>query len=464
MNFHYASQLSRNDVFSNKLAIFVAMHVLVIVLASVSPALGQSIPLGKIKIRLDLVASGLTAPVYATNAADGSGRLFVVDQAGLIRIIDKGRLLGEPFLDLTDRIVELNSAFDERGLLGLAFHPNYADNGRFFVRYSAPRTRGPLGPCTGTSRGCHEAVVAEFHVSKKDPNKADPNGRILFAYDEPQFNHNAGQIAFGPDGFLYFSLGDGGGAHDGLADSPPSHGAIGNGQNTETPLGAVLRIDVDGQLPYEIPPDNPFVHTSDMNEIYAYGFRNPYRFSFDDGPGGDGRLFVADVGQNLFEEIDIVTNGGNYGWPIKEGFHCFDPFDPNNPPNDCNATGTIDPVAEYTHENGLAVVGGFVYRGSRFPELVGKYVFGDFSMDFGPTGRLFYLDADGKLSDIFEFQIVGSNPLAIQVGGHQPLGLFVFGFGEDEKGEIYVLTSGNLGPIGNTGQVFHIRQSQGIGG
>ncbi len=463
MNFHFESQLNQH-IALGKLAISGAMMALAIVSANVSPALGQNIPKGNIKIGLELVASGLTAPVYATNAGDGSGRLFVVDQAGLIRIIDNGILLQEPFLDLTDRIVQLSSSFDERGLLGLAFHPHYADNGRFFVRYSAPRTRGPLSPCVGTSRGCHVAVVAEFQVSKKDPNRADTNGRILFAYDEPQFNHNAGQIAFGPDGFLYFSLGDGGGAHDGLADTPPSHGRIGNGQNTETPLGAVLRIDVDGQLPYQIPPDNPFVNTSDMNEIYAYGFRNPYRFSFDDGPGGDGRLFLADVGQNLFEEIDIVTNGGNYGWPIKEGFHCFNPFDPNNPPKDCDSKGLVDPVAEYNHDDGLAIVGGFVYRGSRFPELVGKYVFGDFSINFGPTGRLFYLDADGKLSDIFEFQLLGSNPLAAHLAGDNPLGKFVFGFGEDEVGEIYVLTSENLAPVGNTGQVFHIRRAPGNGG
>lgn len=426
---------------------YAAIVTMAIAFVGLDPAFGQKIPKGDITIGLELVASGLTAPVYATNAGDGSGRLFIVDQAGLIRIVDNGELLEEPFLDLTDRIVEVNPNFDERGLLGLAFHPNYADNGRFFVRYSAPRTHGPLAPCVGTSRECHEAVVAEFKVSKKDPNKADPEGRILFAIDEPQFNHDAGQIAFGPDGFLYFTLGDGGGAHDGLADMPPSHGAIGHGQNAETPLGNVLRIDVDGELPYEIPPDNPFVNTPDVNEIYAYGFRNPYRFSFDDGPGGDGRLFVADVGQNLFEEIDIVVNGGNYGWVIKEGFHCFDPFDPTNSPDKCDDEGLIDPVAEYTHDDGLAVIGGFVYRGNTFPELVGKYVFGDFSIDFGPTGRLFYLDADGKLSDIFEFQLGGNN---------DPLGLFLFGFGEDEDGEIYAMTSENLAPVGHTGKVFRI--------
>ncbi|MCH7840769.1 MAG: PQQ-dependent sugar dehydrogenase [Planctomycetes bacterium] len=359
------------------------------------------------------------------------------------------------FLDLSSQLVGLGifgpGSFDERGLLGVAFHPNYATNGRLFIRYSAPRAGSPDEPCSNPEAfvtGCHTAVLAEYAVSTDNANRGDIDSEvILFEIGEPQFNHNSGQVAFGPDGFLYFTLGDGGGAHDGLADTPPSHGAIGNGQNTETVLGAVLRIDVDGELPYEVPPDNPFVNTPDVNEIYAYGFRNPYRFSFDDGPGGDGRLFVADVGQNLFEEIDIVENGGNYGWVIKEGFHCFDPFDPTNPPVDCDSEGLIDPVAEYTHDDGLAVIGGFVYRGNNFPELVGKYVFGDFSMDFGPTGRLFYLDADGKLSDIFEFQLGGNN---------DPLGLFLFGFGEDEDGEIYAMTSENLAPVGNTGQVFRI--------
>ncbi len=430
------------------------------------PAWGQ-IPQGDITIGLDLIAEGLTSPVSATHAGDASGRLFVVDQVGQIRIIDQdGTLLPDPFLDLSAEIVVLNEIFDERGLLGLAFHPDYRRNGRFFVRYSAPRAGDPSEPCFGTSRGCHEEILAEFRVSD-DPNVADPTGSILFRVDEPQFNHDAGQVAFGPrefvDGggapreFLYFTLGDGGGAHDGLADSPPSHGPIGNSQNIETALGSILRIDVDSPpdpgLAYAIPPDNPFVGTAGVDEIYAYGLRNPYRFSFDDGPGGDGRLFLADVGQNLFEEIDIVEKGGNYGWVIREGFSCFDPFNPMSPPASCPDTGPIgepllDPIADYDHDDGIAVVGGFVYRGSRFPQLVGKYVFGDFSRGFfGPSGRLFWLDADGALSDIFEFRLAPDD---------DPLNRFVLGFGEDERGEIYVLTSENLGPAGNAGQVWHI--------
>ena len=203
---------------------------------------------------------------------------------------------------------------------------------------------------------------------------------------------------------------------------------MGHGQNIETALGCVLRIDVDSEpdegLPYAIPPDNPFANERGVDEIYAYGFRNPYRFSFDDGPGGDGSLYVGDVGQDLFEEINIVENGGNYGWVIMEGFNCFDPFDPTMPPATCTALGPSgellhDPVLEYDHSVGIAVIGGFVYRGSAYPELMGKYVFGDSSQDFGPTGRLFYTVIEGlNAFELREFFIAPDG---------DPLGQAVFG-------------------------------------
>jgi glucose/arabinose dehydrogenase len=350
---------------------------------------------------------------------------------------------------LTADIVAVNPFFDERGVLGLAFHPEYSSNGRFFVRYSVPREGSPGEPCFGTSRGCHAEVLGEFAVSD-NPDVAEPGGTVLFSVDEPQFNHDSGGIAFGPDGFLYFTIGDGGGAHDGLADTPPSHGPIGNGQDIFTTLGSILRIDVDAGAPYAVPPDNPFVGLPGEDEIYAYGLRNPYRFSFD---REDGRLFLGDVGQNLFEEVNIVERGGNYGWVIREGFHCFDPFAPTNPPAACSSTGPsgeplLDPVAEYDHGDGIAIIGGFVYRGSRFRELSGKYVFGDFSRSFFPgNGRLFYLDADGDLSQVFEFRLGDMN---------QPLGAYLLGLGEDEAGELYVTTSDSLGPAGETGRVLHI--------
>jgi len=421
-----------------------------------------SIPQGDIIIELELVCDGLTSPVYATGAGDQSDRLFIVDQVGQIRILDAayGTCLAEPFLDLTAKIVAVHSSFDERGLLGLAFHPKFKNNGRFFVRYSAPRAGVPGEPCFGSARGCHEAVLAEYNVgNNRKSNVADAaSERILFRVDEPQFNHNGGNVAFGPDGLLYFALGDGGGAHDGLADIPPSHGPFGNGQNIDTVLGAMLRIDVDGEpdagLEYAIPPDNPFAGSiPGADEIYAYGMRNPYRFSFDDGNGGDGKLYVADVGQNLFEEINLVQKGGNYGWVIVEGFHCFDPFDPMTPAASCPGTGLhgeplLNPIAEYNHGDGIAVIGGFVYRGQAAAALRGKYVFGDFTRDFFlGTGRLFWLDTEGVPTDIFEFRLTEFN---------DDLNRFLLGFGEDDDGELYVLTSANLGPSGFTGEVWRL--------
>jgi hypothetical protein len=326
--------------------------------------------------------------------------------------------------------------------------------------------------------------------------------------DEPQFNHNAGEVAFGPDGYLYFSLGDGGGANDGLADDPPSHGPFGNGQNIETALGSVLRIDVDGGklngggrsgsgkynsrvtavfhnqpeqpeaaanqaegsgnaglggLPYAIPADNPFVNAPGLDEIYAYGLRNPFKFSFDDGPGGDGSLYLADVGQNLFEEVNIITNGGNYGWVIREGLHCFDPFNPLVPPEECPDTGPlgeplIDPIAAYSHpasgfdpEGGITVIGGFVYRGNCSPQLRGHYIFGDFAQDFTtPSGTLYYLD---------ESPPNGVEIRQLQIGvANQPYDKFLKGFGEGEDGEIYACGSTALAPFGDTGVIEQIVQ------
>jgi glucose/arabinose dehydrogenase len=433
-------------------------------MVAVAPVWGQ-IPKGDIIIRLEPVATGLTAPVTATHAGDGSERLFIVEQSGQIKILQDGVVLAEPFLDISSKLPALNPGFDERGLLGLAFHPNYEDNGRFFVRYSAPRMGAADEPCFGTSRGCHTEVLAEYSISDNDPNLADPaSEQILFMIDEPQFNHNAGEVAFGPDGFLYFSLGDGGGANDGLADMPPSHGPIGNGQNIETALGAMLRIDVDGGFPYTIPPDNPFVGTDGLDEIYAYGFRNPYRFSFDDGPGGDGALFLGDVGQLLFEEVNIVVNGGNYGWVIREGLHCFDPFNPTIPPANCPATGPLgepllDPIVEYSHpgsgfdpEGGITVISGFVYRGSCSPALQGRYIFGDFAQEFSsPSGRLFFLEEVSGSFEILEFQI-GFGDVAY--------GRFLKGFGEGEDGEVYVCGSTALAPFGDTGVVERIVEVQ----
>ncbi|KAB2854721.1 MAG: PQQ-dependent sugar dehydrogenase, partial [Anaerolineae bacterium] len=344
-------------------------------------------------VGVQLVAEGFTAPVALAQPNDGSGRLFVVDQVGVIWIIGAdGSRLPNPFLDLRDMIVPLMTDYDERGLLGLAFHPDYANNGRFFVYYTAPlRPEGPAG-------WDHTNVLAEFRVSPDNPDTADvPSQLILLQVDQPQFNHNAGHIAFGPDGYLYVPLGDGGGGNDTDEGHTPD---IGNGQDTVNLHGSILRLDVDSAPgTYAVPADNPgMMNPSIAPEIYAYGFRNPYHISFD--RGGEFGLFAADAGQEIYEEVSLVTLGGNYGWNIKEGTHCFDPANPETPPESCESTGMggealIDPIIEYAHEEvGVVVVGGYVYRGAAMPELVGYYIFGDYtSLQSESDGTLLWAEA-----------------------------------------------------------------------
>lgn len=383
---------------------------------------------GALTASLELIVDRLKAPTVLTNAGDLSNRLFIAEQTGKIKIIENGQLITTPFLDLSEKMVKLSSIYDERGLLGLAFHPSYKTNGRFFVYYSAPKTAIGMD---------HESKIAEYLVSS-DPNIADPNSeRIIYRVEQPEANHNGGQLAFGPDGYLYIGLGDGGGAGD-------QHGTIGNGQNINTSLGKILRIDVDSGDPYTIPPDNPFVGVDGLDEIYAYGFRNPFKFSFDQVTG---RLFVADVGQDEWEEIDIVEKGGNYGWRIMEGNHIYDP----NLAQILNIS--IDslekPIHEYSHNVGHSIIGGFVYRGSQFPTLTGKYVFGDWSAAYlPPNGKFYYLvENETEIWQRFEFSLEKNLPLK----------RYILGFGEDENGEIYMLTTNFIGSLGKTGAVWHIK-------
>ncbi|MBI3660113.1 PQQ-dependent sugar dehydrogenase [Candidatus Acetothermia bacterium] len=399
-------------------------------------------------VGLKLVAEGLTSPTAFAAPEDGTGRLFIADQIGLIKILTSdGKLLEDPFLDLRDRMVKLNERYDERGLLGLAFHPDFKKNARLFVYYSATlRNGGPEG-------WNHTSHISEFRVSPDNPSKADPKSeRIVLQVDEPQANHNGGQLAFGPDGYLYISLGDGGAANDvGLGHSPS-----GNGQDLSTLLGKILRIDVNTSDAYGIPADNPFVgQQGARGEIFAYGLRNPYRFSFDAGANHD--LLVADVGQNLFEELDIVTRGGNYGWNIKEGTHCFDPKNPNQPLASCPSVGArgeplIGPVIEYDHKVGIAVVGGFIYRGSALSQLVGRYIFGDWSTSFNKAdGKLFVAAPSSSGGAMWAME-----ELKIATTPDRKLGRSVLAFGQDANRELYVLTTENIGPTGNTGKVFKI--------
>lgn len=538
-------------------------------------------------INLEPVVTGLVAPVAVSHAGDE--RLFIVEQRGQIRVVENGSLLPAAFLDIAHRLVPARAGFDERGLLDVAFHPDFAANGRFFVFYSAPTppdhaftfeevdlplddndftydgthfTVGSAGdtgnpiltasapnayrvspgqiafiefpqpvsyvtlffvhragdtPSTvqaidadniprggaiasrvatapgdpanfitvdqgrfgikrlrivgGASPGGNpfsgfvdnlvahhhncRSVIAEYHVSSEDPNRADPDSeRIVLSFPKPQFNHNGGQLKFGSDGYLYISIGDGGGANDGNYGHAPE----GNGQHHGTWLGKILRINPDPDengAPYQIPPDNPFLDSDFLPEIWAYGLRNPWRCSFD---RQDGRMFCADVGQNLFEEVDIITRGGNFGWRIREGLHCFDPNNPNTPPPVCPDTGAdgnplIDPIHEYSRSEGISATGGYVYRGTQEPELFGQYIFGDWSRSFGaPDGSLFRLHETAPgVWQKHEFVIRQGAELGTRFGR------YVSAFGEGVNGELYVISQSVIGFDAQTGAVHRIR-------
>lgn len=412
-------------------------------------------------IGLELLADSLTSPVALSGPPDNSGRLLIVDQIGLIKIITKeGKLLQDPFLDIQRKIVELKDAHEERGLLGLAFHPDYENNGRFFVYYSAPlREEAPDG-WDNTSH------ISEFKVSTDNPDRADPNSeKILMYVDEPQDNHNAGTLAFGPDDYLYISLGDGGGADDKDLGHVPDwyeRNEGGNGQDMTTNLlGSILRIDVNNGTPYGIPTDNPFVDKEGMDEVFAYGLRNPYRFSFD--MGGNNELFVGDAGQALWEEIDIVSKGGNYGWNVKEATHCFDASNNKQPLDSCpdtdiNGNPLINPIIELKTGGaedggqGLVIIGGYVYRGENIPGMEGRYVFGVWTQHHEePKGAVFI--ADRKDEGLWDFE-----KLQVQKDDTTDLGHFLLGFGQNNDGEMYVLTTDKIGPVGETGKVYKIVQ------
>ena len=414
------------------------------------------------QIGLKLHAGGFTAPVDLDAPQDGSGRLFVTDQVGLIYIIENNdNRLETPFLDLRSRLVNINRNYDERGLLGMAFHPNYAENGRFFVYYSAP-------PRAETPSGWeHTSILSEFTVAASDPNTADPDSeRIILMIDQPQSNHNSGAIAFGPDGYLYIPLGDGGGANDtglGHAEDWYTTNAGGNGQDVEaTMLGSVLRIDIDNGDPYAVPADNPKI-SQNFPEIWAFGFRNPYRMAFD--PEGDRELFLGDAGQNLWEEVSIVTAGGNYGWNVREGAHCFSTASPRNPGaivtcpmEDPSGNPLIDPIIEFRNSNhpegglGTSVIGGVVYRGESLPAWDGRYVFGQWSTSFrSPQGGLFVATRPDAGTGMWDFE-----PVRIENREGGQLNEFLLGFGQDTQGEIYLLTSLSTGPNGDTGSVYMV--------
>jgi glucose/arabinose dehydrogenase len=402
----------------------------------------------------------MVSPVGLSEAPDDTGRLFVIDQAGMIWIIQPdGTRNSTPFLDVSSRMVTLGANYDERGLLGLAFHPNFSTNGKFYVYYTAPPNAG--GPEEGESWD-NISRISEFTVSAASAEQAElSTERIVLEIDQPQGNHEGGTIAFGPDGYLYISIGDGGDSNDVAPGHVPDWyeaNAGGNGQDIEANLlGNILRIDVDGEVPYGIPGDNPFVGEDPLDEIYAYGFRNPFRFSFD--MGGTNRLFVGDAGQSLWEEISVVEAGGNYGWNVKEGSHCFDASDNLNIPGSCPeediyGTTLSDPVIELPNAENpsggitVTIIGGYVYRGNSIPDLNGQYLFGSFSKDFEPTGEVFKADPTGPGPWDYEEVSFKSFP--------ENLGYYLKGFGQDMDGEVYLAVSNQLGPTGNTGRIYRL--------
>ena len=350
-------------------------------------------------LKLVPVVTGLSSPVYLTAPTGDTARLFVVEQGGQIRIVQHGQLLPTAFLDIHTRLV----SGGEQGLLSVAFHPNYGANGFFYVNYT---------DLNGDTR------VERYTVSAADSNLADTTTHKLILFvPQPYTNHNGGLVMFGPDGMLYIGMGDGGSGGD------PENRA----QHPDSLLGKLLRIDVDHGDPYAIPPNNPFATSGGAPEIWALGLRNPWRFAFDRSAG---LLYIGDVGQGAWEEVDVepASQGGlNYGWRLMEGAHCYNP-------TNCSSAGLVLPAVEYDHSNGqCAVIGGFVYRGARFPALAGQYFYADLCAGWVRS----FTYAGGA--------VTGQTSWTLEPSPGSPLS-----FGEDSRGELYVLSSG--------GTVYRIAQ------
>jgi len=465
----------------------------VAVLGMTSVTMGQAqdvlppIPTGNIAVSLKPIVTGMSAPDYGISAPGDTNRLFVLEQNGLLQVIQNGSLLPTPALDLRSKVQvaptgtgPLNpaNANDERGLLGLAFHPGFSDPASVgfhtLYTYTSEALNSPTyaNPnATTTAPQAYQNQITEWKMSLTNANVVDPSSRrVVMSFGKNAGNHNGGTLAYGPDGYMYLALGDGGNAND----AAPSHiEPTGNAQNMTTPLGKMLRIDpilptlkptstdqVSANGQYRIPADNPFL-ASAVPETYALGFRNPYRFAFD--KGGTHDLILADVGQNTVEEIDRVVKGGNFGWAQKEGTFLFNhtatatqnagtvqvPDSPGSP------AGLIDPIhgpggyLEYDHGDGISITGGFVYRGTAIPQLVGKYVFGDLALTGSPVrinGRLFYADLqDGTIHTLQLPEFSSSDILPNQ--------LTVHGFGEDANGELYAMVTNT--PANGTGGIVY---------
>jgi glucose/arabinose dehydrogenase len=435
------------------------------------------IPKGTISIQLTPVplaagAPAVAAPDYAINPPGDNTRMFVIEQAGQLKLMQNGVLQSANALDISSRLSgNFASANEERGFLGIAFHPNY--NGTpgspgyhtIYTYSSETLVNSPTYNVPAGAANVYRNVIAEWKMNA-DLNTVDPTSRReIISFGKNATNHNGGTIAFGPDGYLYLATGDGGNSND----TGTGHIAgTGNAQNLSAPLGKMLRIDPldpathvtsdptspNGQ--YRIPQTNPFQGAGQVPEIYAYGFRNPYRYTFD--TGGTHDLIVADVGQNTIEEIDRVTGpGGNYGWNQKEGDFLFNPStgavgarSPGSPAGLIDPISGVDGTLEYDHADGISITGGFVYRGTAIPSLIGKFVFGDLALHTPPRadGRLFYADLQtGAIREFLSPQFTA--------GGFLPNGLTVHGFGQDGNGELYALTT-NTAANGTGGVIYKI--------
>ena len=472
-------------------SLVVGVVIVMMLCVTVSPALAAGplpdIQKGTISVHLNPIATNMAAPDYAISPPNDP-RLFVVEQNGQLRIIENGALQPTISLNLATTGPGLGPfnpavANDERGFLGLAFHPNFhatptTPGYQTLYTYSSAPIATPTYVAPNGATQNYQLTINEWKMSAADPNVVDPaSRREIMSFGKNAGNHNGGTITFGPDGYMYLALGDGGNANDvGASHIEP----YGNAQNFTTPLGKMIRIDplhpsltpnvnpasTNGQ--YRIPADNPVMDASQtVPEIYAAGLRNPYRFAFD--RGGTNDLILADVGQNNIEEIDRIVKGGNYGWATKEGTFLFNrvagpggdpaagtigPHSPGTPANAPPGQTFIDPILgtegylQYDHDDGISITGGFVYRGDDIPELFGKYVFGDLALRNLPPrvdGRLFYADLeDGTIHEFLLPQFAA---------GVLPDGLTVHGFGQDNEGELYALVTNT--PANGTGGIVY---------
>lgn len=390
--------------------------ILTFLITKIYPQGSKIIEKERKELYLDLLSDTLESPI-AMSTINGSDDIYIVEQKGIVKLLSEGSIKQEYFLDLTKKISGLNRFYSEKGLLGLAFHPRYSENRKLYVNYSAVSDKAGID---------HKTVISEFQTSFAFPDRVNlKTERVILEIDQPESNHNGGTLQFGPDGYLYIGSGDGGGAGD-------RHGLTGNAQSLYTHLGKLLRIDVNSEnTPYIVPPDNPFLNGNGLPEIFAYGLRNPWKFSIDKV---SGKIFLGDVGQERVEEINIIEKGKNYGWRVVEGNLCFDP------PEKCNTDLFQSPIYTYNHDTGICVIGGYVYRGSRKSFFYGKYIFGDWS------GKIFFLSESNSIWRGEELKIRNRDAYPWK---------FINSFGEDTVGNLYILAQEKPSP-GSRGYLFRI--------